>query len=61
MKEQLEPEEEIKKIPKIISLNYLERLVAEQEKKEALEKIKKSCVIVGYGRKPKQNILINPL
>ena len=41
MKEQLEPEVEVKKIPKIISLNYLEKLVLEQEKKEALAKIKK--------------------
>ena len=55
-------EEEIKKLPKLISLNYLERLVVEQEKKDELAKNKKSNIIVGYDiRKPKENIPISPL
>ena len=37
----VQSEVETKKIPKIISLNYLERLVIEQEKKDELAKIKK--------------------
>ncbi len=62
MKEQLEQEVEIKKIPKIISLNYLERLVVEQEKKDELAKNKKSNIIVGYDiREPKENIPISSL
>jgi hypothetical protein len=63
MKQRLEPEEEIKRTPKIISLNYLEKLVAEQEKKDAITKNIKSNVIVGYdiSRKPEENIPISPL
>ena len=62
MKEQLEQEVEIKKIPKIISLNYLERLVVEQEKKDELAKNKKRNIIVGYDiREPKENIPISAL
>jgi hypothetical protein len=62
MKQQTEEGEEIKKIPKLISLNYLERLVIEQEKKDELAKNKKSNIIVGYDTgKPKENIFISPI